>query len=95
MSYNNDKTWAELASDAGQMARQEIDTIDRGLHFYNEWISFQAGRTNAEIATVLGRTETEVAELAACFAGFKTAHDAMNNIAITQGDHYFALRKFS
>ena len=95
MTYNADKTWVELSGYAGQHARNLMVQVDAGLNAYNEWQSFRAGRTNAQIATALTRTETEVAELDACFAAFKTAHDALNNVAITQGDHYYSMRIFS
>lgn len=95
MTYNADKTWIEISGEAGTMARSLIQIVDLGLNHYDEWQSFRAGRTNAEIATALGRTETEIAELDSCFAAFLTAHNALNNVAITQGDHYYSLRKFS
>jgi hypothetical protein len=95
MTYNADKTWIELSGAAGTMARSLIQVVDLGLNEYNEWQSFRAGRTNAQIATALSRTETEIAELDACYAAFLTAHNALNNVAITQGDYYYSLRKFS
>lgn len=95
MTYNADKTWADLSGQAGSIGRQVISIIDGGLNAYDEWQSFRAGRTNAQIATALGRLEAEVADMDSCFAAFKTAHDAMNNTAITTGDYYFAIRKFT
>ena len=72
------------------------DTILNGLEGYNEWQSFRASRTNAQIATALGRTESEVAELDAAFSAIKEIHDFANNVASpTQGDRFFAIRKFS
>ena len=95
MTYNADKTWPELAGQAGLQAKKLISTVNESLDAYHEWQSFRNGRLDSEIATVLNRTESEIAEMDACFAAFKTAHDALNNVAITQADHYFSMRKFS
>jgi hypothetical protein len=62
---------------------------------YNEWESFNAGRTNAEIATALGKTETQVAELAACFAAFLELYNAANGAATSTADRFYSMRKFS
>lgn len=66
-----------------------------GNEQYNEWQSFRAGRTNATIAGVLGKTETQVAEMDACFAALKSLYDQANNQVVAQGDYFFSLRKFS
>lgn len=95
MTYNDDLTWTDLSKIAGQQAADLISTLLSGMNNYNEWLSFSAGRTNAEIATALGKTETQVAELAACFSAFIELYNAANNVATSTSDRFYAMRKFS
>lgn len=95
MTYNPDKTWDVLAREAGGFAKTLIQVLVNGEEAYNEWQSFRAGRTNLEIATALSRTETEVAELDACYAALKMLYDYANNQTPSQSDYFYSLRKFS
>ena len=95
MTYNGDITWADMSKIAGQQAADLIYALNAGLNNYNEWQSFRAGRTNAVIATALSKTETEIAEIDACFAAFKEMFDAANNVAVSQLDRLYSMRKFS
>lgn len=95
MVYNEDTTWNDLSKMAGQQASDLIFALNAGLNSYNEWLSFSAGRTNAEIATALAKTEAQVAELGACFAAFKDIYDAANNVSVSQSDRFYSMRKFS
>lgn len=95
MAYNGDLTWGDLAYKAGQYAQNMISTLNESFNQYNEWQSFRAGRTNAQIATALGKTETEIAEMDACFAAMKELYDYANNQTPSQGDRFYSMRKFS
>lgn len=96
MSYNADQTWTQLSNTAGSSARLVNKQLRDGEEQYLEWQSFLAGRTNAQVATALGRTETEVSELAACFAAFHLIYTfADNGASPVQADHFYAMRKFS
>ncbi len=95
MTYNGDLTWIELSKVAGQQASDIISVLTSGLTNYNEWQSFRAGRTNAEIATSLGKTEVQIAELDACFATFLEMYNAANNVATYTSDRFYSMRKFS
>jgi hypothetical protein len=75
MTYNADLTWSDLAITAGRAGKQLSTSLREALAEYDEWQSFRAGRTNAQIATALSRTESEVADLDACFAAFKELYD--------------------
>lgn len=94
MVYNDDATWPDMSNMASMGAAELINTLNEGLILYNKWVSFGAGRTNAEIATALAKTEGQVAELGACFAAFKELYDAANNVATSTGDRFYSLRKF-
>lgn len=95
MTYNDDLTWTDLSKIAGQQAADLISTLLSANNNYNEWQSYRAGRTNAQIATVLGKTETQVAEMDACFAAFLEIYNAANNVAVSQSDRLYSMRKFS
>ncbi len=95
MTYNDDLTWTDLSKIAGQQAADLISTLLSAMNNYNEWQSFRAGRTNAQIATVLGKTETQVSELDACFAAFLDLYNAANNVATSTADRFYSMRKFS
>lgn len=93
--YNNDLSWDTLARKCHDPADQLIRHMLNGLNAYNEWQSFRGGRTNAEIATALSRTETEVAEMDSAFSALKAIYDYANNQTPSQSDYLYSLRKFS
>jgi hypothetical protein len=95
MAYNNDLTWADLAGEAAEHAGALKTALVNGQEAYQEWQSFRAGRTNAQIATALGRTETEVAELDACMSGLVYAYQFSTNQSHVEADWFYAWRKFS
>jgi len=95
MTYNNDLVWTDLSRLAGTNANNVMTVLTEGNRQYLEWQSFRAGRSNAVIATALGRTETEVAEMDACFAAMLAVFNYGNNGVPTQSDYFFSLRKFS
>ncbi len=95
MTYNGDLTWGDLAYKAGQQAQNMIASLTAGLNEYNEWQSYRAGRTNAEIATALGKTESQVAEIDACFGALKEMYDYANNQTPYASDRFYSMRKFS
>lgn len=95
MTYNNDLSWEDLSRIAGNNSNNVMATLGEGKRQYDEWQSFRAGRTNAQIATALARTEAEVAEMDACFAAMLALFNYGNNGVPTQSDYFFSLRKFS
>lgn len=98
MVYNEQKTWENVSTSGGSIARDLIAVLNRALNEYNEWQSFRAGRTNAQIATDLAETgivEADVAALDSCFAAGLALFNYANNGTPTQSDYLFSLRKFS
>ena len=96
MAYNGDHNWAYLSGEAGRVARQLQGYLRESQATYDEWQSFRAGRTDADIATVLGRPETEIAEMDSCYAAFTEIFDFADNVASpVQGDRFYSMRKFS
>lgn len=94
MVYETD--WRIESQGAANQATVVIRTLNEALERYMEWQTFRAARSDADIATELGRTESEVAELDACFSAFKEIYDFANNVASpTQGDRYYSMRVFS
>jgi lipid-binding SYLF domain-containing protein len=95
MTYNDDLTWEDLSKIAGQQASDLISVLLSAMNNYNEWQSFRAGRTNATIATALGKTETQIAEIDACFVAFIELYNTANNSPPYQSDRFYSMRKFS
>lgn len=97
MPYNDDTAWTDwvrLAEQNGKALMQQIrDSKARG---YDEWQSFRAGRTNAQIATALGRAESEIAEMDSAFSAFLHVENYLtNNSPATGQDHAYNLRVFT
>lgn len=97
MSYNDDLTWDALSRDAQNAGRQLKTALLGGLEAYNEWQSYRAGRTNADIATALGAPVTEawVVDLDSAFSAGKELYDYADNQTPSQGDRLYSIRKFS
>ena len=97
MTYNTDETWLTISNKLSSDSRNAIQHLEVGLRGYNEWQSFRAGRTNAQIAALTGfsRTEAEIADMDSAYAGLKAIHDYANNQTPVQGDYLYSLRKFS
>ncbi len=97
MPYNDDTLWVDWVRVLEQHGRNLLATIAEGRRRgYDEWQSFRAGRTDAQIATALARTESEIAEMDAAFGGFLHCENYLtNNTPATGQDHAFSFRKFT
>lgn len=96
MPYDPDSTWRDWALQAQIGAHEVLRQLNAGLDNYNEWQTFRAARTNAQIATDLGKTEAEIADLDSCYAAYKEIYDFADNVASpTQGDRLYSMRRFS
>lgn len=95
MPYLDETTWNDHCNAAAAGCRQMIEALNRGLEQYNAWQTFRAARDNATIATALGKTEAEIADLDAGFSALKELHDFASNVASpTQGDRFYSMRHF-
>lgn len=94
MAYNADQTWDSLVLKLERHGRPFKNLLILGKELYEDWQSFRGGRDNATIAVDLEREESEIAELDSAYAAFKEFHDMASNIAVSQGDRLFSLRKF-
>lgn len=95
MVYNDDATWADLSKLASQAAANMIANLIEGKALYDKFQSFKNGRTNAQMAVVLAKTEAQVADLSNCFAVLNELYNAADNQATYTGDRFYSLRKFS
>jgi len=96
MPYNEDTNWTTWASRGSNVANQLIGALMHVYEDYYNWQTFRAARSNAEIATALGKDEADIAALDAVFSAGKEMHDFANNVAgPTQGDRFYQLRVFS
>ena len=96
MPYDPDTGWSNWARQAEMNASNAIRFLREWEEVYNDWQTFRASRSDADIATALGKTEAEIADLDACFAAFKEIYDfADNDASPTQGDRLYSLRRFA
>ena len=95
MAYDLDKTWADFEREMQNHSRQTIEILYRGYEHYKDMVHYKAGRTNAEIATALGRTETDVDALETAVLALKALCDFADGAAVAQDDYADALRTFS
>lgn len=97
MPYNDDTVWDDWVLVAEGQGRQVMEAIRNGKsRGYDEWQSFRSGRSNVQIATDLGRQESEIAEMDAAFSSFLHLENYLTNNSPAAGlDHAFSIRKFS
>lgn len=95
MTYNADLTWTDLSVILKQHGGAVMQVLINGKAQYDEWQSYRAGRSDADIATALGRTSAEVADMDAAFASLLNLYNYLTNVSQTAGDHAFSLRKFT
>jgi len=95
MAYNKDMTWDDVVGSLGFYSNKTKSALLDGLEAYNEWQSFRAGRTNAEIATSLSVDETWIAEADAAYAALFEIYQSAANFAVSQSDRFYSLRKFT
>jgi len=92
--YNGDITWPDMSKTASQMATDLIYSLNAGrTTLMNGNHSGQKDKCPDSNGIV--QNETEIAELDACFAAFKELYDAANNVAVSQSDRLYSMRKFS
>ena len=95
MAYDAEKTWADLVTTLGSAARNSIQHLEVGLRAWAEWNNFKDGRTNAQIATALGKTEADIQAMSASFVALKRIHDFANGDTVANLDYLSNLRDFS
>lgn len=96
MPYDPDTGWSHWARLAEIYASDLIRFLTLSEEAYNEWQTFRAARSDADIATALGKTEAEIADLDSCFAAFHEIYEFSDNVASpTQGDRLYSMRRFS
>ena len=102
MPYNPLKTFDQLVTQFEPKGASLLKAIREGKGEYDEWQSFRASRTDADIATALsgtsGRTITaaEVADMDAAFSAFDSMKRYLDNDTPPAGiDQGFALRVLS
>lgn len=96
MPYNSEVNWATLVQTLERHGRNMTTAVREANEAYAEWLNFRAGRTNLQIATALGRTEAEVADMDAAYSAFSQTIGFLSglNVALLV-DHLAALRKFT
>lgn len=97
MAYDGTKTWGQFEQEVQNMGRTLIEQLTRAEEFYKDMVVYQNGRSNAEIATVLGRTEAEIEDLSSAIVAFHKLFQLGEGLT-TQASakaHLNDLRKFT
>ena len=95
MSYDPDKTWDDFTREVQQQARATIRTLAEGVELYKDLIHYAEGKTTAQMATALGRTEADINAISTAIAAFKALYDASEGAAVAQHGYADDLRTFS
>lgn len=95
MTYRGDITWAILVAIVEKNGRSIIAVVKNGLEADRDWTNFQDGRSDATIATALGRTTAEITALNDAFTSMADLHNFLTNVAATTGNHAENMRDFT
>lgn len=95
MAYDAKKGFADFEREVGTVGRNLMQAVSSAEELYQDLLVFAGGRTNAQIAAALGVDETWIDDLQAALVAMHRIHDFCENTAVTAGDHFDALRKFT
>jgi hypothetical protein len=98
MAYNDDLQWSDLTGIAEHFAALLKDGLIGGAEGKKEWDSFRDSRTDAQIATALGVTETAVADLNYMYTKMLDLYQFSNSAdptGFSAEDRIGILRKFT
>lgn len=87
--YSNDMTWAQWAQ-AAENQRWAIQiAVDSAKNWNDKWYAFTYGKTDAQVAAALGKTEADAAALRVAFGSFKTVYDILHGAAAQASPYEF------
>jgi len=96
MPYDPETTWPTWSNLAASHGSNAIRMIHEWEEVYQDWQTFRAGRTDAQLATALGKTTTDIAAVDSAFAAFHVMYNSCNNVAgPVAGDRFYAWRVFA
>lgn len=95
MAYDAKKGFSDFEREVGTYGRNLMQAVATAEELYQDLLVFAAGRTNAQIATALGVDEAWITDLQAALVAMHRIHDFCENVAVTAGDHFDAIRKFT
>ena len=95
MPYDAEVNFLGLAADVEAKAKNLMHSSREARAAYRRWLKFRNGRTDADIATALSRTEAEVTDVRLAYKAFNESHDFLSDVAgPVQGDRFAIWRKF-
>lgn len=94
MSYIGSMGKVEWENIIISQSQAVINSLGSSLLAFKKWYNFSYGKTNAEIATLIGATEAEVADMQAAFSVFHDLYDGLDNVAVTAADRLSILTRF-
>lgn len=82
-NYSEQKSWGEWLYGVEKAAQDLFTVAEYGRLFYDKWYKFTYGKTNAEVAAMLGITEQKVTDVQYCLGVFNDLNNFINNGAVT------------
>lgn len=79
--YSADMTWLDWSLMAENDRARIQSALNTGLVQSEKWAAFAYGKSDADIATALGKNADDIANLRLCFGAFKSISDIVNGIA--------------
>jgi hypothetical protein len=96
MTYVDDKTWAQQASDLTAISQTVREAILHAKEANAEWLQVLGVQTTQQLATKWGVPLAQVNEMANAYNALLELYNVMSNVAaLPQADRLFFLRKFS
>lgn len=95
MAYDGRKTFADFEREVGTVGRNLMQAVSTAEELYADMVVFADSRDNATIAAALGVDVAWVNDLQAALVAMHRVHDFAENVAVTAGDHFDAIRKFT
>ena len=95
MAYDGKKGFNDFEREVGTYGRNLMQAVSSAEELYQDLLVFADGRDNATIAAALSVDVAWIDDLQAALVAFHRVHDFSENVAVTAGDHFDAIRKFT
>lgn len=95
MGYAGQMTGADWRNVIVSQSQNIITSIGTGYLEFKKWYAFTYGMSTAQIASAIGVTVTEAADMQAAFNSLNDIYEALNNGAVAANDRLSIFLKFS
>lgn len=96
MSYDEKKTFEDFEREVLNQSQSTINTLTRGEELFKDLSNYKSlYGTNAAIATKLGVDEAWIDDLETAVVAMHRMYDAGEGVALTTGNYFNDMRRFS